>query len=141
MIKLTKKNKIWYNNNTGFITLLSVLIVSAVGLAIVTSLLLQGFTSASASLALTESEQARAVAVACAETALQQIRDDTNFSGSGSLTFTYSSCSYTVQNLGGQSRRVMSAGAAGPMISRLNITIDKLNPKINLTSWQFVSSF
>ena len=136
------KNKIWYTTQqNGYITLVSVLVVGAVGVAITTSMLLLGIGSSRTSFAYEQSNQVKALANACAEEALQQIRDSTPFTGSGNLTLGQGVCSYTVTNQGGQNRTITTSGTVGTIIRKVKIIINKINPSILVTSWQEVSDF
>lgn len=128
-------------NKFGFIALISVLVVSTIGTAIAVSLLLLGIGSSRTSFALMQSYQAKALADACAEEALEKIRDSTPFTGTGSLTLGQGACSYTVTSSGGQSRTATSSGTVGTIIRKVKITIDKITPLINVTSWQEVADF
>jgi len=131
--------KMWYNSNGGYITLVSVLVVGAVGVAIATSLILLGLGSSRTSFAIEQSNQAKGIANACAEEALQQIRDSTPFTGSGNLTLGQGICTYAVTNQGGQNRTIVSSGTVGSMIRKVKIIIDKINPTIQVVSWQEVA--
>ena len=132
--------KICYNQqHKGFITLISVLVVGAVGVAIATSLILLGLGSSRTSFAIEQSNQAKGIANACAEEALQQIRDSTPFTGSGNLTLGQGICAYTVTNQGGQNRTITSSGTVGAIIRKVKIIIDKINPTIQVISWQEVA--
>ena len=134
--------KIYFNNNQrGYIILISVLIVGAVGLAIALSLLLLGVGSSRTSFALEQSFQAKALANACAEEALIQIRNSTPFSGTDTIALGTGSCTYTVTQLVGQNRNINSSGTVGSIISKLQINIDTITPSINISSWQFVADF
>ena len=136
------KHKTWYNQKqNGFITLTSVLVVGAVGVAIATSLILLGLGSSRTSFAVEQSNQAKGLANACAEEALQQIRDSTPFTGSGNLTLGQGICTYTVTNQGGQNRTITSSGTVGSIIRKVKIIIDKINPTIQVVSWQEVDNF
>lgn len=130
-----------YDNYKGFIALTSILIVGAVGAAITVSLLLLGLGSSRTSFALEQSNQAKALADACAEEALQQIRDSTPFTGSGNLSLGQGTCAYTVINLGGHNRSITASGTVGTIVRKVKITIDKINPTINITYWQEVADF
>lgn len=135
-------SKMQYNKEQrGFITLISVLVVGAVGVAIAFSLLLLGVGNARTSFAIEQSNQAKALANACAEEALQQIRDSTPFTGSGNLTLGQGTCNYTVTSQGGQNRTITSSGTVGTIIRKVKIIIDKINPAIQVVSWQEVSDF
>ena len=129
----TKK---WYNNDAGYVTLISVLVVGAVGVAIALSLILLGAGSSRTSFALQQSVQAKGLANACAEEALEQIRESTLFTGSGNLTIGQGTCSYTVTDTGGTNRTVTASGTVGTIIRKVSISITAINPLIVVTSWQ-----
>ena len=131
--RYTKK---WYNNNGGYVTLISTLIVGAVGVAIALSLILLGAGSSRTSFALQQSAQAKGLDNACAEEALEQIRESTPFTGSGNLTLGQGTCSYTVTNTGGTNRTITASGTVGTIIRKISITITAINPLIIVSSWQ-----
>ena len=124
--------------NRGYITLISVLVVGAVGTAIALSLLLLGNGTSRTSFALQQSAQARGLANACAEEALEQIRDSTPFTGSGNLTLDQGTCTYTVTNTAppGQERQVIASGTVGTIVRKITITITTINPFIIVSQWQ-----
>jgi hypothetical protein len=135
-----KKLKSYYlQANGGYITLISVLVVGAVGVAIALSLILLGVGSSRTSFAVEQSNQAKALANACAEEALQQIRDSTPFTGSGNLTLGQGTCSYTVTSQGGSNRTVTASGTVGTIVRKVTVVINAINPLITPTSWQEVS--
>lgn len=127
--------------NKGFITLLSILVVAAVGVAIVLSLILLGLGSSRTSFALQQSDQARALAGACSEEALQQIRDFLPYSGIGNLSSSAGTCSYTVAKGTGQNRTITASGTVGTIVRKVEIVINTINPQIVITSWQEVNDF
>ena len=128
-------------NKKGYVALITVLISGAIGVAIATSLLLLGLGSSRTSFALEQSNQAKALANACSEEALQQIRDSTPFTGTGSLTLGQGTCGYTVANDGGEIRTVTASGTVGTVVRKIKIIVNTINPAINLTSWQEVADF
>lgn len=131
-----------YNQNTkGFVTLFSVLIVSAVAIAVTISTLLLGMSRSQTSFAQEQSYQAKALASACAEEALEQIRDHTPFTGSGRLSLGQGICTYTVTNPGGQNRIVTATGTVGSLVRKIKIIINTLHPSLGITSWQEVDEF
>ena len=129
------------NSNTGYVALITVLVIGAVGTAIAVSVILLGLGSSRTSFALEQSNQAKALANACAEEALQQIRDSTPFTGTGSLTLGQGTCGYTVVNDGGENRTVTASGTVGTVVRKIKIIVNTINPAINLTSWQEVADF
>lgn len=128
-------------NNGGYILLLSVLILGAVALAAAVSILLLGLGSERTSFALEQSNQAKALANACAEEALQQIRDSTPYTGSGNLTLGQGTCAYAVTSQGGQNRTIIASGTVGTVIRKVKVIINNINPAITVTSWQEVADF
>lgn len=125
----------------GYIMLITVLVIGAVGVAIAVSVLWLGLGSSKSSFSIEQSSQTRALADACAEEALQKIRDSIPFTGTGSLTLGQGSCSYTVTNNGGQSRTITASSTVGSIVRKVSISIDKINPSINVTSWLEVADF
>lgn len=132
----TKK---WYNNSNGYITLISILIVGAVGVAITLSIILLGVGSSRTSFAVEQSNQAKSLTNACTEEALQQIRDSTPFIGSGDLALGQGTCMYAVTSQGGQNRTITASGTVGTIVRKVKIIIDKINPAIQVVSWQEVA--
>lgn len=128
------------NVNRGFITLVSVLVVSAVGLSIALSLLLLGLGSSRTSFALTQSIQARGLANACAEESLRKVKNSLSFSGTSTLFFSAGTCDYTVTNTGGQTRTITTSGTVGTIIRKVSILISQITPFIVVASWQEVAN-
>lgn len=124
--------------NKGYIVLITVLLVGAVGAAIAVSVIWLGLGRGKSSLALEQSNQAKALANACTEEALQQIRDSTAFTGTGSLNVGQGTCSYTVTAGVGENRTITSSGTVGTIIRKVKVLISVINPSITVTSWQEV---
>lgn len=129
------------DKKNGYITLMSVLIVSSIGVSIALSLVLLGLGSSKSSLALERSTEARGLANACAEQALQEIRNSTAYTGTGNLTLGQGTCVYTVTDMGAETRLITATGQVNETIRKLKITIDVINPQINISSWQELADF
>lgn len=125
----------------GYVVLISVLVVSAVGAAISVAVILFGLGSSRSSFSMSQSGQARSLANACAEEALERIRENAVFTGSGSLTLGQGICEYNVANLGGQNRLVTASSTVGTIVRKARVSIDAINPKINVVSWEEVADF
>lgn len=123
----------------GFISLLSVIIFGAVGVAIVTTLILLGTGSSQMGLISQQSMQAAGLADACAELALQQVKYSLLASGTTTLSFSTGSCSYGIANLGGQSRDVTAVGTVSSVTRGVAIILDQITPTIHIVSWQDVA--
>lgn len=130
-----------FGDQKGYIALITVLVVGAIGTAVAAAIILFGLATSRTSFARVQSNQAMALANACAEEALQQIRDSSPFTGSGNLTLGQGTCAYAVTNLGGQNRSITSSGAVGTVVRKVGILIDKVRPSISITSWQEVGDF
>jgi len=128
-------------SKSGFVLLLSVLIVGAVGLSVASTFLLLGVDSSRTSLDFIRSKQARSLADACAEEALEKIWESTVYSGSGNLTFGAGTCAYTVIDLGGSNRQINASGTVSNIVRRVKILINQVNPTIGISSWQEVADF
>jgi len=133
-----------YNNktiNNGYITLISVLIIGAVGLAVAISLLLLGLSSSKTSFAFEQSAQARALANACAEEALEQIKNLPSFEGEGNLSLGQGDCTYLVTTSGEQDRTITVMGTVGIIVRKAKIILDTVTPQISISSWKEVADF
>lgn len=136
-MRYKRHKKCVYTN--GYVTLLSVLVVSAVTLSIGLSLLVSGIDASRIGFLFENSGQARFLADACAEEALQEIRDFTPFTGSGGLSFEYGDCTYTVVSGGGQSRTVTASSTVDTVVRKVTISITAINPLIVISSWEEVA--
>lgn len=119
-----------------FVSLIGVLILGAVGLSISVYIILLSLSSSRSSFSLIQSGQARTLANACAESALEQIRETPTYTGTTSLTLNSGSCSYTVANTGGETRTVSVTATVSSVVRRLAITITAISPVITTGTWQ-----
>ena len=127
---------------SGFITLVSVLVVGAVGLSIAVSLLLLGLGSSRTSFALQESNEAKALANACAEEALQKLRESVYYAGNETKTFTLGSCQIqAVSGTGNLSRTLQTVGIVRQTQRKVKVIVSRVHPIPGITSWQEVADF
>jgi len=123
----------------GYVALLAVLIVGSASVAIALALLITGADSQRSTLVMQGSTQARTLAVACAEEALQQIHDDTSFTGTNTLSLSTGSCSYTVANTGGSNRTIDAGSTINNVVRKVQVYVTIGASSISITSWQEVS--
>jgi hypothetical protein len=123
----------------GYVALITVLIVGSASLAIGLALLVTGTDSQKSILSMQQSTQARSMAVSCAEEALQQMHDSTTFTGTNNLFLSGGTCTYTVTDLGGSSRRVDAFSTVGAVVRRVQVYATIGASSISITSWQEVS--
>ena len=136
MVKYNKKTR-----SGAYVTLISVLIVSSIGLSIAISLMLLGIGTSRNSLAVEQANQAKTVANACAETALRRIRFEPGFAGSDSIAIGQGMCSYTVTNLGGDNRDIDATGTVGTIVRKVQISVNDIDVEIGIGSWKEVVDF
>lgn len=129
------------SGNGGYVTLISVIVVGAVGVAAVTALLTWGLSASRSSFSFNQSAMAQGAADACAEEALQEIREAPSFTGSGSLSLAQASCTFSVADEGGQRRRILSQGTAGQAVRKVIVLVDVITPAIGVSSWKEVGDF
>ncbi len=127
------------NQQSGYIALISILVIGAISTAVALVLLATGADAQRSSLAVQRSIQARSLANACAEEALQRIHDNTGYTGTGGLTLGNGTCSYTVTNTGGTARSVAASGTVNSVVRRVQVYVTINASSISITSWQEVS--
>jgi hypothetical protein len=124
---------------SGYIALISILVIGAISTAVALVLLATGADAQRGSLATQRSIQARSLANTCAEEALQRIHDNTGYTGTGNINLGTGSCSYTVTNTGGTSRSVAASGTVNNVVRRVQVYVTINASSISITSWQEVS--
>ncbi len=125
----------------GFVSLIAVIIVGAIGMAVAVALLLSGTDATRQSLTESRSAQSGALRDGCIEEALGRIRDTTSYTGSDTLTLGEGNCTFTVTSQGGQLRTITSTGTVAAVVQKARVTIDKITPDIGIASWQEVADF
>ena len=124
----------------GYLTLITVLIVGAIGVAASLAVLSLGIGSARGTTTHDNLHEGRNLATACAEEALQAIRVQTAFTGNGNLSLGTASCTYAVTSGGGENRTITSEGQAGDAFVRLRIQLTSINHELTVSSWQEVAN-
>ncbi len=132
----------------GFVHLLAVLIVSAIGIAVTFSLLAVTIQGSKVAFVANNSFKAKAAADGCAELSLQTVTENPFFGGSGVAMISAVECSYAVVNtpLSAATNTVIITGEANSMdvVRRVRVEaeISTTSPAvISLTSWQEVADF
>ncbi len=123
-------------NNQGFFTLLSMLIAGAIGVTIAVSVLLLAIGFSRTSSTFSQTIQARTAANTCVETALQKIKYQFLFQGTGTLITNGGTCDYQVIVQTAENRLVFATGTVATVIRKVKVTINDLTPRITIVSWQ-----
>lgn len=132
-----KKNSI----RGGYVALLSIIVIGAIGVAVMMSVLLFGISSSKTDYALQQGGSARIVANSCAEEALQRLLETGSTSMSGGLSLVSGTCSYTVSSPSGQDIVLEIVGQFGETVSKIKVIVATTTPFIILSSWQDVGDF
>ena len=130
------------SSHSGYIFLVSVLVIGAIATATTLSLLLLGWAAEQDGFLAIQSHQALENAHTCAERTLLSLRKDPTYGGDETFTLTNGSC--TVREIGGsgnENRTVCVEGDDGLTVERMEIKIAHLFPFIVVGSWQNVSDF
>ena len=124
---------------SGYIALISVLIIGAVSLTIATALLITGADAQQENLSRQQSMKARQAAAGCVEEALQQIHDNTSFVATNtSLTVGDTSCTYTVTNTGASTRTITTSSTVGNVVRKIQTYVTINASSLSISSWQEV---
>ena len=128
--------------NRGYIALITVLIVTAVTLMIAISVNLKSMGESKMSLAKNQSSKSFYLATACAEDALMKLKDNLDYGGNEILTFTYGTCAILpIEGTGNQDRLIKAIGYVSDYTRRIKIEISRVNPNMEISSWQEVVEF
>lgn len=130
------------NQNDGFVAIVSVLVIGAIGVTLAISLLWGGAGNLKTAMVFTASRQARALADACAEYALSELRQSTSYTGSETLLLGNGTCEVgAIGGSGNTNRTVQTTGTVGAVVRRVEVEVAVVSPTMTLTSWQEVASF
>lgn len=127
---------------TGYVFLMTVLVIGVIATATATSLMLLGWAAEQNGQLVVHSAQAFENAQTCTERALKQLRYDPAYAGSGIIMLGNGSC--TIHAIGGQGngeRTLCSEGESGGSIRRLEVRVMRLYPSVIVKSWREVPSF
>ncbi len=124
-----------------YITIVTVITISAVSIAVVISLIFSSVGAAKIGLSLNNLSQSEVAAEACAEEALERIRNDKNYNSSFNLSLSNANCSASVLKNSDSHFIIRSTGLSGESLSRLLVETSQTEPKIILNKWQKVANF
>lgn len=125
----------------GYIALVSVILMAALGLGIMLSVVASGVDASKTDFSLQQSWTARSVASSCAEEALQRIVETGTTSSSGGLTVASGTCTYVIISTAGEDITVQSTGFLGSVTSKIKVVIATTTPVMSLSSWEEVVDF
>ena len=125
-----------------YVALFSVILVGVIGISVATSLLLLGLDFWRTSYSGQQSDQARSYADACAEVALDRIRENISYSGSDSITFSNGSCEIRpIIGAGTETPTVETRGLVGESLRKVRIVLNQVRPQIVISQWLEVAEY
>ena len=126
----------------GYIALITILIISGVVLLIASSTGLFGISETDMGLIENQSTEAYYLANACAEYALERLKNNLNYSGNETLDINDGSCYvHPLEGVGNEDRVIKVIGTLANQTRKIKITIEEVNPSITISSWQEVAEF
>lgn len=128
-------------SNSGYIALISVILISAIGVAVMVSVVATGVMASKTDSSLQQSAGARSLASSCAEEALQKILETGMTTGSGNLTIASGTCTYLITSTNGQNITINATGMLSTVVSKIKVVIATTTPAITLSSWEEVADF
>jgi type II secretory pathway pseudopilin PulG len=131
-----------HSTKTGYILLITILIIGAMAAAILSSLLMLGISANQVSLAVSQANQALANAQGCAEYGLLKLRQSPSYAGSEFVTIGTNQCEIlSIGGIGNNNRVLCTEGNVGDSVRRLEIVVKQVLPTTLIYSWQEVSVF
>jgi hypothetical protein len=126
----------------GYIALISVILMSALGVAIMLSVIAAGIDAGETDFSLQQSGGARSLASSCAEEALEKILETSTTSSTGNLSLGSGTCTYVITSTSsGQTIIVNATGLLGTVTSKIKVVLATTTPAITLSSWEEVADF
>lgn len=126
----------------GFVTLMSVLIIGTVATSIAIFLILMGTDVYRTTANLGDSALAKTLADACAEKALNSLKDDINYAGNETVTFNKGSCIILpIINQESQTPTIESSATVSSTIRKVKVIASQITPQVEIQSWQEVADF
>jgi len=129
-------------SRSGYVFLLSIIMVGAIAVATLGSLLMIGVGSLQIGGTVQQSEQARSLAQTCAERALRSLWEDGAYIGSEEFTFAEGTCAiWRVGGSGNENRSLCTEGNVGSTVRRYEILLQRVLPSIQVYAWREVEQF
>lgn len=126
----------------GYIFLVSVLVIGAIASASAFTLLLLGLAQEQSGFTVVQSVQALELAETCVERAFHSLRDDPAYAGGEHFSLTGGSCSIgRIGGAGNEERTVCVEGFGGDAVRRLEVSVQRLYPSVEIEGWKEVAVF
>lgn len=122
-----------------YVTLLSVIILGAISILVLTTTLAIDTESIFATDVMDQGKQARFFADSCAERAIDLLKQNNLYGGTESYFFTNGSCTVSaVSGSGNTNRTFTTTGVYKNATRKVTVTVTTVNPTTDIGSWQEV---
>ena len=125
----------------GYIAIMSVLVLGAVGSLLVFSILQWGMVDTSIVNAISKSHAANGVAHGCAEEILLKIANTSLASETGTMTISTGTCTYSLTSPTPTTRTVQAKGVFENAVARVEVKVSSIVPKITIDQWKELATF
>ncbi len=133
---------VFHSSRSGYILLMTILMIGAIASAILSSLLLLGISANHVSLSVLQANQSLSIAQGCAEYGLLKLRQSPTYMGNEFVTIGVHTCEILpVGGIGNNNRVLCLEGKVGDTVRRLEIAVSQVLPQTKIFSWQEVSVF
>lgn len=129
-------------NSSGFVALVSLLVIGAFILVMSTSISVRSISETAMSSGGELAQRAHASANLCAEQALMKLENTLSYTGNETLTIDGVSCTINAISGSGNTSRTVTAHSTVSNYSRkVQVVVSQISPIMLITSWQEVSDF
>lgn len=128
-------------NEHGYVVLMSTIIVTSIIVAITVSLLGASTSDLQNGTIRTQSAASRHLADACAEIALQELKDTGVATASTQVTLPHGTCAYSTTSPTPETRLIVASAAVQNAIRKVKIEVSQVTPTLEILSWREVPDF
>lgn len=126
-----------YTNTEGYIALMSVLVLSVIGVALMSTALVLGANESRLSQFVDEAMRAQIVTDACVEEVLQVVKDTgACIDTSGEMTLDDVTCAYVASGGGGSTCDLRVTSTVGDVSRSAHVTVTSSETGLELLSWE-----
>lgn len=126
----------------GYIALMTMIVVTAVAILIVSAQAYVSITQGMNSLLYSNYLEAGALGSSCADDALLKLKNDHDYAGNETISLGHGQCQiYPIQNLGGEAREIRITASVNDTMKKIRIRTNVIDPNITFDSWEEVADF
>jgi len=124
------------NKKTGFAAMTAVLILGIVATVLLPSILLINTDNIRVEMAVSSSGKALNLANACAETALNKLRNNSSYTGNETITYSIGNCQILTFVGSSPNYTIRTRSTINNYTKKIQVITSQITPVIIVTSWQ-----